>query len=147
MNSNITTQVSLLKSDIKIHRPCCGDPAEELEGLCGHFPPQRRDSSPEQELPAHPGRALGPSHPQDPHQYSAGRCSAGLVCLHVATELYTQSESCDDWSKLWFPSSLRTTEWWCASILGKARRSILTATACGCWVGLESWRRRSRPSS
>ncbi len=59
-------------SDIKIHRPCCGDPTEELEGLCGDISPQGRDSVAEQEFPAHPGCAVGPSHPQDPHQYSAG---------------------------------------------------------------------------
>ena len=60
-------------------RSCRGDPAEELEGLRGHFPREGRDSVPEQELPAHPGRAVGPPHPQDPHQHPAGRGSAGLL--------------------------------------------------------------------
>lgn len=76
--------------DIKTHRPCCRDTSEELEGLCGDLSPQGGKSVSEQKFPAHPGCSLGPSYPKDPHKYSAGWCSAGLVFLLVAADLSAQ---------------------------------------------------------
>lgn len=71
------SRVHVLNTNGRFHRPRCGDPAAELEGLCGYVSSQGCDPIPEQDLQAHPGGSLGSPHPKDPRQLSAGRRAAG----------------------------------------------------------------------
>lgn len=94
MQPNLWFHFVIVHTDVwsKIRRACCGDPAEELEGLCRNFSSQRRDSVSEQELSADPGCSVGPPHPQDPHQYSAGRRSAGLDYSQIYVLVWSERE-------------------------------------------------------
>lgn len=71
----------------------CGDLAEELEGLRGHVSSEGKRAVPEQEFSAPPDCALGPSHPEDPHQHAAGRHLAGRLCIFTVVKK-KQPEDC-----------------------------------------------------